>query len=94
MPLNKIKAWVIDANKVNKLKQLTHNKVKLALELVSFDKKYEPAIASVFGSTFVAEDSQTAKTVAMENNGVGNFNCVTIQGDFYRADGVLSGGSD
>ena len=57
---------------------MTGGKVMLALELLQYDKKYEKAIAQIFGFTFVADDTQTAKLIAMENNGVGNFNCVTL----------------
>ena len=39
-------------------------------------------------------DSETAKKVAMSNTGLRNYNCVTLDGDFYRADGVLSGGAN
>ena len=48
----------------------------------------------VFGSVFVADDKETAKKIAMEKTGLKNYNCVTVDGDFYRADGVLSGGAD
>ena len=45
----------------------------------------------IFGSTFVAEDTETAKKVAMENP-IQKFNCVTLKGDLYRCDGALTGG--
>ena len=50
---------------VKKYKEMTNGKVRLAIELIKFDKKFEKAIASVFGSVFVADDKETAKKVAM-----------------------------
>jgi len=41
---------------VNKLKQLTHGKVELALNLLKYEDRFKPAIAHIFGNTFVAED--------------------------------------
>lgn len=73
---------------------MTDDKVKVAIELITYDKKYHKAIAKVFGGTFIAEDSETAKKVAMSNTGLRNYNCVTLDGDNYRADGVLSGGAN
>ena len=57
---------------------MTGGKVKLALELIKYDKKYHKAVAMVFGSTFIADDSETAKKIAMEKTGLRNYNCVTI----------------
>jgi len=50
-------------------------------------------MASVFGTTFIADDKETAKLISLENN-VQRFNCVTLEGDSYRSDGVLSGGAN
>lgn len=94
IPLNKIAHKVIPDHIVQKLKELTNGKVELALNLVTFDQKFMPAVAHIFGQTFIAEDKATAKLVAMDNSNQSlKFNCVTIQGDSYRTDGVLSGGA-
>jgi structural maintenance of chromosome 2 len=71
---------------------LTGNKVELALNLIDYDEKFKPAVALLFGMTFVAEDMATAKQIAFDNP-IQNFNCVTLQGDSYRTDGSLGGGS-
>ena len=92
IPLNKIKYGTVPKEYVDKLKNLTKGKVELALNLVEYEDRFMPAIAHVFGNTFIAEDEQTAKKVAMENP-IKKFNCVTLLGDLYRADGILSGGS-
>jgi len=59
--------------------------------LINFDNKFDGAMKFIFGSTFVAEDTETAKKVAMENP-IQKFNCVTLKGDLYRCDGALTGG--
>jgi chromosome segregation ATPase len=63
------------------------------LDLLEYEDKFKPAVAHVFGYTFVADDKETAKLVAMESN-MERFNCVTLQGDSYRADGILTGGAN
>ena len=93
MPLNKIQANIIPHKTVQRLKQLTNNKVELALNLIEYDERFKPAVALLFGSTFVAEDTQTARQVAFDNPLKINFNCVTLQGDMYRIDGTLGGGT-
>ena len=50
-------------------------------------------MAHVFGYTFIADDKETAKLVAMDSN-MERFNCVTLQGDSYRSDGILTGGAN
>ncbi len=45
----------------------------------------------VFGNTFVADDEETAKKVAF-NNDFGKYNCVTLKGDKYNPMGTLEGG--
>lgn len=92
IPLNKIQSRIVPDNIVKKFKELTKGKVELALNLVSFEDRFKPAIAFLFGQTFVAEDMQTAKLVAFDNP-ISKFNCVTLQGDSYRTDGVLGGGA-
>ena len=79
-------------DKIKSLKRLTENKVELAVNLIEYDEKFAPAMKNIFGNTFVAEDNETAKIIALENK-IYNSNCVTLDGDFYRADGILTGGS-
>lgn len=54
MPLNKIQFKILDNQVVKKMKEMTGNKVELALDLLDFDEKFKPALANIFGSTFVA----------------------------------------
>ena len=46
----------------------------------------------LFGQIFIAGDASTAKKVAMENPN-NRYACVTLEGDMYRNDGALTGGS-
>ena len=71
---------------------MTDGKVELALNLLKFDDKFKPAMAHIFGSTFVAQDAKTARQVAMDNPQM-RFNCVTLAGDSYMTDGLLTGGA-
>ena len=92
IPLNKVQGYIIPSDIVKRLKNLTGNKVELAINLVEYDTKFQPAVALLFGSTFVAEDMATAKIIAFDNPFKKFFNCVTLQGDIYRTDGALGGG--
>jgi structural maintenance of chromosome 2 len=93
IPLNKIRSFVVPADHVTKLKQLSNGRVELAINLIEFDEKFQPAMALLFGNTFVADDEDTAKLVAFDN-GFKKFNCVTLKGDSYRTDGILGGGAN
>ena len=46
----------------------------------------------VFGDCFVCEDSETAKKVAFDPRV--RMRCVTLDGDTYNPNGILSGGND
>ena len=48
--------------------------------------------ALIFGETFVADDRETAKMVALGRQKQ-RYNCVTVDGDAYQASGLLTGGS-
>ena len=93
MPLNKITYKIAKKEVCQKLESLSKGRVRLALDLLEYDERYKEAIAHVFGNVFVADDTETAKLVAMDSN-MEKFNCVTLQGDSYRVDGILSGGAN
>ena len=46
----------------------------------------------VFGDAFICEDSETAKKVAFDPRV--RMRCVTLDGDTYSPNGILSGGND
>lgn len=51
IPLNVIKDNAIDARVVQKIKELTNGKVRIAKELIQYDPKYEKAMNFAFGRT-------------------------------------------
>ncbi len=46
----------------------------------------------LFQDWFLCEDEETAKLVSSRKNGLQGYNCITVKGDKYQADGMLSGG--
>ncbi|MEK6963826.1 MAG: chromosome segregation protein SMC [Nanoarchaeota archaeon] len=59
----------------------------LALDLVSFDKKYQKVFQYVFSNTLVVEDIPTARQV-----GIGKARMVTKSGDLLDVSGSMQGG--
>jgi chromosome segregation protein len=85
IPLNKIKGRAIDEGMKRYAKeQGVHG---FAVDLVSFDKKYEAAFNFVFGSTLVVESLDVARRI-----GIGTVKMVTLEGDVTEASGLMQGG--
>ncbi|MFH1510100.1 MAG: LAGLIDADG family homing endonuclease, partial [Candidatus Woesearchaeota archaeon] len=59
----------------------------LAIELISFEPKYEKVFSYVFGSTLIVEDLATARKI-----GIGSCRMVTLQGDMVELSGAMQGG--
>ncbi|KAJ3320290.1 Structural maintenance of chromosomes protein 2, partial [Boothiomyces sp. JEL0866] len=91
IPLNKIHASKVPAEKIQAAKKLAPGKVDLALNLVGENKEIAQALNYIFGSTLVCNDSNTAKRVTFDKNV--NLKSVTIDGDSYDPSGQLTGGS-
>lgn len=80
LPLNKIKQnqpFRIDIKGV----------VGSAINLVSFDKKFQNAFSYVFGNTTIVENIDVARKV-----GIGRTRMVTLDGDLIEASGAMVGG--
>ena len=91
IPLTKINAFKMTAEKLSAAKQVAPGKVNLALDLVGYDDDVSAAMAYVFGDTFVCADKQSAQAVTFNKNiGVKS---VTLDGDVYDPSGTLSGGA-
>ncbi len=58
-----------------------------AINLIKFDKKFEPAFWYVFGDTVVVEDLDTARKL------MGGVRLVTLDGQLIEASGAMIGGS-
>ena len=84
LPLNKLAARTIPTE----LRTLKASGVHgLALDLVTFDRKFEKAFQHVLGSTLVVQDVNTARKV-----GVGKTRMVTLDGDLVESSGAMTGG--
>jgi chromosome segregation protein len=85
IPLNRIRSMSITPE--NK-KLLNKNGVHdFALNLVSYDSRFEKAFSYVFGNSLVVEDIDTARNV-----GVGTIKMATLDGNLSESSGVMKGG--
>lgn len=91
IPLNKINAFRMSAEKVAAAQKIAPGKVNLALDLVGYDDEVSTAMAYVFGDVLVCKDKESAKAVTF--NKAINARCVTLDGDVYDPSGTLSGGA-
>ncbi|WVQ94975.1 hypothetical protein IAU59_002067 [Kwoniella sp. CBS 9459] len=91
IPLNKINAFKMAAERLTAAKSVAPGKVNLALDLVGYSDDVSAAMAYVFGDTFICADKHSAQAVTFNKNiGVKS---VTLEGDVYDPSGTLSGGS-
>ncbi|KDQ13659.1 hypothetical protein BOTBODRAFT_364275 [Botryobasidium botryosum FD-172 SS1] len=91
IPLNKINAFKISAQKLAAAQELAPGKARLALSLVGYPEEVSAAMTYVFGDTIICADSESAKAATF-NKSVG-VKSVTLDGDVYDPSGMLSGGS-
>ncbi|XP_026725699.1 structural maintenance of chromosomes protein 2 [Trichoplusia ni] len=93
IPLNKISGHVIDRQTVELAQQIGGGpeNVQLALDLVSFPRRVQAAMAWVFGGTLVCRDLDTAKRVTFHPRV--RRRCVTLDGDVFEPSGTLAGGA-
>ena len=78
VPLNRVDGRIELATNVRRIRQVTDGKAELALNLITYEKVHEPALAQVFGTWFVAEDQAAARKIAHDKNSIGAFNCCTL----------------
>lgn len=84
LPLNKLRSRPIPAS----LRSIKGSGVHgLAIDLVSYDSRFEKAFNYVLGSTLITEDIASARKV-----GIGKTRMVTTQGDLVESSGAMSGG--
>ncbi|KAF8337439.1 condensin complex subunit SMC2 [Cantharellus anzutake] len=91
IPLNKINAFRVSAEKLAAVQKVAPNKAHLALSLVGYSEDVAQAMAYVFGDTIICDDAASAKAVTF-NKAIA-MKSVTAQGDVYDPSGLLSGGS-
>jgi len=84
LPLNKVRS----VNIKPELRNLNVPGIRgLAIDLVTYDHKYEKVFSFVFENTLVVEDIETARKI-----GVGNYRMVTMNGDLLETSGSMQGG--
>jgi chromosome segregation protein len=84
LPLNKIRSVQIKPE----LKNLKGKGIRgLAIDLISYDQKFEKVFSYVFENTIVVDDIETARKI-----GVGNYRMVTMTGDLVETSGAMQGG--
>ncbi len=85
LPLNRLRAPAVDAS----LKELAKKDgvVGLAIDLVDYDRRFEPVFRFVLGNTVVVDTLETARRI-----GIGKARMVTLQGDLADTSGAMQGG--
>lgn len=91
IPNNKIVSKTIPQEKLKLIEQISNGEARLALDLISYDKKYAPAMQFVFGNTFVCSTSEIANKLAFTDNI--KVKCVNLDGDIFDPTGLITGGS-
>ncbi|TDL23473.1 condensin complex subunit SMC2 [Rickenella mellea] len=91
IPLNKINAFKMSAQKLQSATRIGQGKVRLALSLIGYPDEVSNAMSFVFGDTFICDDAESAKLVTFSKE-VG-VKSVTLDGDVYDPSGTLSGGA-
>ncbi|KAH9979381.1 condensin complex subunit SMC2 [Lactifluus volemus] len=91
IPLNKIRAFKLSAEKLQNANHLAPGKVRPALTLVGYPNEVAEAIAFVFNDTIICDDAASAQAVTFSRQ-VG-VRSVTLDGDVYEPSGTMSGGA-
>ena len=92
LPLNKLAARCVDADKVAKAKDIARARgatAALALELVGFDGEVRKAMEYAFGGAIVCDSSDAAKEIMQSTR----TKAVTLDGDVFDPAGTMSGGA-
>ncbi len=87
LPISTIKARSLDESGLDNL----FGYVGIASELLDIDKKYKGIIDNILGKTVVADDIDSAVTIAKKHGY--RFKVVTLDGQVVNAGGSLTGGS-
>ncbi|HLN64567.1 MAG TPA: chromosome segregation protein SMC, partial [Symbiobacteriaceae bacterium] len=90
LPLNTIRANSFRADEEREFKGAP-GIIGPAIELVRFDERFRPAIASLLGRTLIAEDIDAALAFGRKTGQ--RYRLVTLDGELLAAGGALTGGS-
>ena len=85
LPLNKIRPRIIPYNAEQHLG--IDGVIGFALDLITYDDKFEDVFSFVFGSTLIVKSMDVARRV-----GIGKIRMVTLEGDIVETSGQMKGG--
>ncbi|XP_033121328.1 structural maintenance of chromosomes protein 2-like [Anneissia japonica] len=92
IPLNKISSRTLSPEIINGAKRLVgKDNVHFALSLIGYEKNVEAAMKFVFGSNFICNKMEHAKSVTFDPKI--KTRTVTLAGDTFDPSGTLNGGS-
>ncbi|KAG6373678.1 hypothetical protein JVT61DRAFT_6349 [Boletus reticuloceps] len=89
IPLNKINAFMLSAQKLAQVEHLAPGKANVALSLIGYPDEVARAMGYVFGDTIICADAESANAVTFG----AKVRSVTLNGDVYDPSGMLSGGA-
>ncbi|KAN0078383.1 RecF/RecN/SMC [Tylopilus felleus] len=89
IPLNKINAFTLSAQRLAQVENLAPGKANVALSLIGYPDEVARAMAYVFGDTIICADAESANAVTFG----AKVRSVTLNGDVYDPSGTLSGGA-
>ena len=92
IPSNKIQAREVSREIIDYVTKMSEGKAVFALQTIKYPYDLEATMKFVFGMAFICEDNETAKRVCFDPRV--RMPCVTLDGDVYQPNGVLSGGAD
>ncbi|HWI60297.1 MAG TPA: chromosome segregation protein SMC [Symbiobacteriaceae bacterium] len=90
LPLNTIRANSFRADEEREFKGVP-GIIGVALDLLRFDDRFRPAMASLLGRTLIAEDIDAALAFGRKTGQ--RYRLVTLDGELLAAGGALTGGS-
>ena len=64
----------------------------LAIDVISYDRKYERAMRYVFGNVLIVSNGQVGQAISQQNDRYLRRKCVNLEGDIYDPSGTMSGG--
>ncbi|WIA36580.1 hypothetical protein OEZ86_007870 [Tetradesmus obliquus] len=91
IPLNQVRYQDTHPSVLSAAAQMGGGKAQPALQLVGYAPEVEAAVKYAFGTTFVCQDTGTAKKLAFSREV--NSRCITLEGDDFNPSGLLTGGS-
>ncbi|KAF6256242.1 structural maintenance of chromosomes protein 2 [Scenedesmus sp. NREL 46B-D3] len=91
IPLNQVRYQEAHPPVLAAAARLGGGRAQPALQLIGYEREVEAAVKYAFGTTFVCQDTGTAKKLAFAREV--NTRCITLEGDDFNPSGLLTGGS-